>query len=118
MTERAENNTNGIDDPSAATDLQALPHHPVPPPGQMDLDEEGPDDPTEFEELEDAPEDGWLDDADAIDTSGIWLPPSTPGVLANSSSWRWAIAFAVIAMLLALVCFIVFWGLTHSSWWY
>jgi hypothetical protein len=118
MTERSEKSANAIDDPLAASDLHALPRQRVPPPVQMDLDEVAPDDPTGHEELEDAPEDAWLDVADAIEAPGVWLPPSDPGVLAESSPWRWAIAFAVIAMLLALVCLIVFWGLTHSSWWY
>jgi hypothetical protein len=118
MSERAEKSADPIEDPPPAADSRTLPHHPVPPPDQIDLDEEGPGDPTGFEELGGGPKDAWLDAADAVKAPGTWLPPSARGALADSSSWRWAIAFAVIAMLLALVCFIVFWGLTHSSWWY
>jgi hypothetical protein len=118
MTERSEKRANALDDPLAETDLHALSRHHVLTPVQMDLDAEGPDDPTEYEDWEETPEDAWLDVTDALEASGVWLPPSDPGLLAELSPWRWAVAFAVIAMLLALVCLIVFWGLTHSVWWY
>jgi hypothetical protein len=118
MTEGSEKGANAIKDPLAETDLQALAHRPTAPPAHKDLDEAGLDDATESEDLVDEPEDGPLAATDALQQSEFKLLRPDPGVLAELSPWRWAIAFAVIAMLLALFCFILFWGLTHSSWWY
>lgn len=118
MAEGVEKSANVIDDPLAETDSQAPAQRPTAPPEKTDPDVEGLDDPTEFQGLVNEPEDRALPAADPLEQPRIRLLPPDPGVLVELSPWRWAIAFAVIAMLLALFCFILFWGLTHSSWWY
>jgi len=118
MAEGIEKRAHGIDDPPAETHSQAPAQRPTAPSMKTGLDVDGLDDPAEFGGLVGEQEDGPPPAADPREQSRIRLLPPDPGVLAELSPWRWGIAFAVIAMLLALFCFIVFWGLTHSSWWY